>query len=59
MLKIRESQIEDIFATQLDDVKKLFPFSQSLSKGSVYRRGLCGIEAGIIILIKGCQTLSV
>ncbi|MDY0082106.1 MAG: hypothetical protein RBR74_02875 [Ignavibacteriaceae bacterium] len=31
MLEIRESQIEDIFATQLDDVKKLLSLKENLS----------------------------
>jgi hypothetical protein len=31
MLEIRESQMEDIFATQLDEVKALLSLSESLT----------------------------
>jgi hypothetical protein len=31
MLEIRESQIEDVFASQLDDVKKLLSLDGNLS----------------------------
>lgn len=43
MLEIRESQIEDIFATQLDDVKKLLSIDGSISLINRQRKLLSGI----------------